>query len=410
MPPKRARAADTMIRVMFDGSAHHMLVSGRWTAGELCARLAPKINLAADAMVLFMERVKLHNGRSLATQGVRHLSSLVCEQRELGERDGAVAKAARTVKAEAARARAQRDLEKNAAAVRSDEPRPPHAPLAQREAHTCLLCHAACADTYPLRTDGAPCWRSNADPDARHWYCRGCLVGLMHTNGPVCVAPGCNMPFEQTYTVDVGPSPVPEELRGERCVVCNGAHAYATNELIVCGCATCADADPIFRKAVHLGCTGCDGYGKVWRKVPTGQMYFENVSTGESHVPSDGLRRDDRVFAFYDFHRDAGSSAADDDDDTEGVLDADSDYDYVPSDSETEPAEGIESDADEANETSDAGSSTSAASSASVASSASAASTGGAAPVAVGNLGGPGERAEGGRCSGRRGGDCHGAR
>ena len=220
---------------------------------------------------------------------------------------------------------------------------------------------------------------------------------------PVCVA--CDWPFDQVYTVGLGPSPVPDELQGERCVVCNGAHAYATNELIVCGCATCADADPIFRKAVHLGCTGCDGYGKVWRKVPTGEMFFENASTGESHVPSSGLSQGDRVFAFYDFHRyanangggttqsaasspvsgnpgvsslDAGASAAADDDDSEGVSVADSDYSPSDSDvSETEPAGGLESDADEADEAdekSDAGNS------ASVASSTSAASVGGAAP------------------------------
>ena len=76
----------------------------------------------------------------------------------------------------------------------------------------------------------------------------------VHTNGPVCVA--CDWTFEQVYTVGLGPSPVLDELKGERCVVCKGAHSYETNELIVCGCFDCEASHPLFRKAVHLGCTG----------------------------------------------------------------------------------------------------------------------------------------------------------
>ena len=37
--------------------------------------------------------------------------------------------------------------------------------------HECLICHEERADTYPQLADGAPCWRSEANPDdedARH--------------------------------------------------------------------------------------------------------------------------------------------------------------------------------------------------------------------------------------------------
>ena len=59
--------------------------------------------------------------------------------------------------------------------------------------HECLICREPRADTYPELTDGTPCWRSEADPDARHWYCQACLVDRMHGfDGPTCV--GCGMP------------------------------------------------------------------------------------------------------------------------------------------------------------------------------------------------------------------------
>ena len=203
----------------------------------------------------------------------------------------------------------------SAAAAPAPPPAPPAvegfppAPHIAHPLHECLICREPRADTYPELADGTPCWRSEADPDARHWYCQACLVDRMHGfGGPTCI--GCGRPpkpFAQMQTVDIGPTAVPQELQGERCIVCRGYVSIRGNEIIVCGCDNCTQSHPLFRKAVHLGCTGSGGWGDTWLQIPRGNMYFADADQpDDTHVPDGGITDDDRVFVYhqYDLHED----------------------------------------------------------------------------------------------------------
>ena len=211
----------------------------------------------------------------------------------------------------------------SAAAAPAPPPAPPAvegfppAPHIAHPLHECLICREPRTDTYPELADGTPCWRSEADPDARHWYCQACLVDRMHGfDGPTCV--GCGMPpkpFAQMQTVGLGPTPVPQRLQGARCVVCKGHASVRGNEIIVCGCDKCTQSHPLFRKAVHLGCTGDGGWGDTWRQAPSGNMYFTNANQpGDTHVPDGGIGALDRVFEYHegDLPEDTAHAADDD--------------------------------------------------------------------------------------------------
>ena len=127
--------------------------------------------------------------------------------------------------------------------------------LQQSQQHLCLICHALRADTYPTSRDGTPCFRGSADE--RHWYCQACLVDHMYRLGPTCIA--CDALFEQMETLDLGPTAVPSELLGARCVVCNSTVSVDGNPLILCSCEVCTNLPEMYTKAVHLGCTGACG-------------------------------------------------------------------------------------------------------------------------------------------------------
>jgi len=149
----------------------------------------------------------------------------------------------------------------------------------------CLLCHGDCiGPSYPMKGDGQPCWRGETDND-RHWYCQACLIDRLHRDGPTCI--GCGVPpkpFAQIYTLGLGATLVSDDLHGPKCVVCGAKYSRETDKLIVCGCDYCK-AHPEHAKAVHLSHTDDDGWNRKWRKVPTGEMYYVNAETGESHAP-----------------------------------------------------------------------------------------------------------------------------
>ena len=169
------------------------------------------------------------------------------------------------------------------------------APSGPRASHECVRCHLPRADTYPMLGDGRPCWRGETE-DAKHWYCGACLVDHIHCNGPTCLM--CSQSFAQTYTVGVGASLVPEKLRGERCVVCNGADFIEVNPLIICSCVKCQEAPPERRKAVHLKCTDCRGWYKMWEVVPDGDVYFCDAADPDGTHAPDQLCPGDRVFVY----------------------------------------------------------------------------------------------------------------
>ena len=78
-----------------------------------------------------------------------------------------------------------------------------------------------------------------------------------------------------------------------------GVRVGRGNEIIVCGCDKCTQKHPLFRKAVHLGCTGCYGQKPRWSRVPDGDMYFvDEDHPDETHVPDGGIGELDRVFVY----------------------------------------------------------------------------------------------------------------